>query len=63
MGVPSPNRNFHGLDDSYYRIPYQYWMTSPATGLQLAYIVLFGCVLALRVSRNIRERRAALRIT
>ena len=32
-------------------------------GLQLAYVALVGCILALRFSRNIRERRAALRIT
>ena len=39
----------YGLDDSYYRILYQYWMTSPATGLLrqftlLTFVWLHGCM-------------------
>ena len=41
--------DFYGLDDSYYRILYQYWISSPASGLVRQFTLLFavwvhGCV-------------------
>lgn len=41
--------SFYGLDDSYYRILFQYWITSPAAGLSRQFILLVvlwahGCI-------------------